>query len=92
MRGHLLARHRCNWKPCCNPQHIEPGTGVDNAADHRANGGYQLLEKCVHGHPFTPENTYWNERAQQRYCRTCLRRNSRETQRRKRARLKENAA
>jgi hypothetical protein len=89
MPADLMALHSCNWKPCCNPRHVRPGTGVDNAADHRANGGYPLLDECSYGHAFTPENTYWNEKANQRYCRACLRRNARDTQRRKRAKQKE---
>jgi hypothetical protein len=64
----LLALHSCDWKPCCNPGHVRPGTGKDNAADE-----------------FTPENTYWNEKAQQRYCRKCLAINAQKTYQRRKA-------
>jgi hypothetical protein len=28
-----VIRHRCNNKSCCNPEHLEPGTQVQNMAD-----------------------------------------------------------
>lgn len=29
----LLIRHKCDNPPCCNPDHLEPGTAKDNAQD-----------------------------------------------------------
>jgi hypothetical protein len=30
----LLVRHKCDNKQCCNPDHLELGTAIDNAADY----------------------------------------------------------
>jgi hypothetical protein len=82
----LLALHSCDWKPCCNPGHVRPGTGKDNAADVKARGTrYDLKTHCIRDHEFTPENTYWNEKAQQRYCRKCLAINAQKTYQRRKA-------
>jgi hypothetical protein len=36
--GDLYARHKCDNPPCCNPEHLEPGTPSDNALDMVARG------------------------------------------------------
>ncbi len=33
-----VARHRCDVKICCNPEHTEPGTRADNVADRHRRG------------------------------------------------------
>ena len=71
----LQLDHLCRVRNCVNPAHLEPVTvrentrrGMSPAAKHGAK------THCVHGHEFTPENTYvipgspgW------RRCRTCQR-------------------
>jgi len=34
----LMARHRCDNPPCCNPDHLDPGTQQDNMRDARKRG------------------------------------------------------
>jgi hypothetical protein len=51
--------HLCMVRNCVNPNHLEPVTRLENT--RRSNGISRLLgerSECIHGHPFTPENTY----------------------------------
>lgn len=32
------ARHRCDNPPCCNPEHLEPGSQLENVADRNERG------------------------------------------------------
>lgn len=41
----LLLRHSCHNPPCCNPDHLSPGTPADNAADMVAAGRQTLGER-----------------------------------------------
>ena len=43
----LLACHRCDNPPCCNPAHIFPGTNADNVADRNAKGRHAFGEKAA---------------------------------------------
>ena len=38
LKPSLLACHSCDNRPCCNPEHIFPGTAKDNYADMVAKG------------------------------------------------------
>jgi len=69
----MFVCHRCDVIGCVNPDHLFLGTNGDNASDmHRKRrGGYAIRDKCKHGHPFTPENTYTYRGA--RCCRACNR-------------------
>jgi hypothetical protein len=70
--------HLCRNRGCVNPQHLE-------AVDHRENilRGEGLAaeaarrDHCVHGHAYTPRNTYIRKhpdgRFKQRICRACKR-------------------
>ena len=54
------------------------GTSAENRADMVANGGGRASwTHCLHGHPFTPDNTglrpHRDERVPSRYCLTCRR-------------------
>jgi hypothetical protein len=68
----LTLDHLCCVKRCVNPAHLEPVT-------HRVNilrsDGMSAIHKrqthCIHGHEFTPENTYHYHG--RRTCRKCAR-------------------
>jgi hypothetical protein len=77
LRGrHCVARHACDNPPCFNPDHILPGTYLDNwddaVARGRARGFGVPRTKCDNGHELTPENTTSGGRGRRR-CRICAR-------------------
>lgn len=37
-----LIRHKCDNRLCCNPNHLEEGTTIDNVRDHLARGKNKL--------------------------------------------------
>ncbi len=83
--------HSCDNKPCCNPRHLRTGTALQNTADMFARGrsrsGMAAKTHCPHGHEYTPENTQFYQ--DRRYCRACHKVQSREYQKRARAKLKQ---
>ena len=44
--GALIARHRCDNPPCCNPAHLETGTPADNARDRDKRGRGATGDRC----------------------------------------------
>ena len=64
--------HKCRVRRCCNPDHLEPVTHVENMA----RGINATKTYCKHGHEFTPENTY-RSRDGRRHCRQCNQRRNR---------------
>lgn len=71
----LTLDHMCRNRGCVNPLHLRPMTlranvllGTSPVARH------SQQTHCIHGHEFTPENTYWRPRGAGRDCRTCIRR------------------
>ncbi len=61
--------HECNNKWCVNPAHLEAVTQLENLAHDPNWNGHKT--ECKRGHPFTPENTYWQPNQNKRACKTC---------------------
>ena len=54
------ALHSCDNPPCVNVSHLRPGSQGDNNKDawERGRRAHEAPDKCVHGHAYTPENTW----------------------------------
>lgn len=66
----LQIDHLCRNKPCCNPEHLEAVTGLEN---HRRRPDVNKSH-CVHGHELTVDNTIIKTLPtgyKIRNCRTC---------------------
>jgi len=73
----MLIRHLvCDNPPCCNVDHLRPGTQVENLADMVAkdrHGRYNSVKThCPQHHEYTEANTYLSPQGR-RTCRTCKR-------------------
>ena len=66
----LTIDHLCRNRRCVNPWHLEPVTqSENNRRGYGWSGRHSRQTHCVHGHPFTEDNTYlWRS---SRKCRTC---------------------
>ncbi len=67
----LQLDHLCRVRACVNPWHLEPVTQLVNVR----RGARPAQTHCVHGHEFTPANTYEYRRGVRvtRICRECNR-------------------
>lgn len=63
--------HLCRNRGCANPAHLEPVTRRENALR-----GPGSKTACVHGHPYTSQNTYIRPDRGTRQCRECGRNRS----------------
>lgn len=81
--------HLCRVRHCVRPDHLEPVTHRENMLRSPITGPGINARKthCIHGHEFTPENTYVTKKGQ-RYCRACQRRRDEAYRQRRRARQK----
>lgn len=66
--------HTCDHRNCINPLHLFAADRATNVRDMLAKGrgNNQKKTSCVHGHEFSPENTYLDPRGY-RHCKTCQR-------------------
>lgn len=60
--------HVCQHSWCVNPSHLEAITHQENVARRVA-----AKTHCIHGHEYTPENTWWqtSKGYRSRVCRAC---------------------
>ena len=58
--------HLCRNRRCCNPDHLEPVTSLEN---QRRGLNVALRETCKKGHPTTDDN--WIDVGERRYCKAC---------------------
>lgn len=69
----LVIDHLCRNRTCVNPAHMEAVTNEENL---RRGEGYGIQNgmrsTCIHGHEYTPENTYTDPQGGIR-CRACSR-------------------
>ena len=80
----LTIDHLCRNRACVNTKHMEPVTLQENKERGKQRGRFSYMTECVHGHPFTEENTYlymWEDK-QHRQCRTCQRERNRQWKKR----------
>lgn len=70
----LTIDHLCRRRACVNPGHLRLLTSVENcmAGDCIPALNARKIE-CLHGHPFSPENTYIRPKTGHRACKTCAR-------------------
>jgi len=63
--------HLCRNRACCNPDHLEPVTLVENLARGESPSAINARKtECVKGHPFDEANTHINPQGH-RVCRIC---------------------
>lgn len=65
----MTVDHVCRTRTCCNPLHLRLLSNEENA---RLNGN-AVKTTCIHGHEYTPENTYVQPSTGHRRCRACSR-------------------
>lgn len=77
----LQIDHICRNRACVNPRHLELVTHREN----NARGSRAQRTHCPYGHPYSPENTYYAYRGQNRMrkCRECQRTRNRAAKRRR---------
>lgn len=79
----LVLDHLCRNPPCVNPHHLDPTTVLENIRRGPENPSMANARKThsIHGHKFTPENTYIEPGRGKRVCRACKRATWRRRQR-----------
>lgn len=50
-----VARHDCDYRPCCNPAHIQPGTQLQNVRDMMDRGRSAHVQDLFRGPGLTAE-------------------------------------
>jgi hypothetical protein len=85
--------HLCRVRHCVRPDHLEAVTQyVNNMRSESVTARESRQTECIHGHKFTPDNTYLTPTGR-RQCRTCTKdRCSRQDARRRSVRRSARAA
>lgn len=65
----LVLDHLCRNKACCNPEHLEPVTCVENVI--RGENANARKTHCPQGHPYSGDNLHLSPR-RNRYCKKCM--------------------
>lgn len=66
--------HLCRVRHCVNPDHLEAVTRRENLLRGVTLAARKAQQThCVHGHEFTPENTYLHPGTNRRQCHECRR-------------------
>lgn len=69
----LQIDHLCRVRLCVNPSHMEPVTLGENVMRGVGFAPVNAAKThCIHGHAFTPENTYVARKTGWRHCKTCV--------------------
>lgn len=73
----LQLDHLCRVTTCVNPPHLEAVTGRENVLRGETLAAANAAKThCANGHPYSAENTRYEDRGE-RACRTCARARSR---------------
>jgi len=83
--------HLCRNRRCIEPSHLEPVTHADNITRGLTGNHNKIKTHCPQGHEYTPENTmlYQTRGRAARGCKTCRYVRSRDHNRARRARERE---
>ena len=76
--------HLCRNRGCVNPFHLEAVSQKENVNRGETGSHNSSKTHCSKGHEFTSENTWTNNKTNQRQCKECNRTRMREYQRSKR--------